>query len=257
MVVSSSRNGKSEDGWLKKMIKSVKDCPLKYREWRVSGGKLFKHVKPDFPSLGNPMENWKVVLPKPARLEGIKEAHEPSLAGHSGVFKTFSRVASKFYWPGMRNDISRFVRNCAICALYKPNLRPVDGLSFHPKPSKPWEVISSDLVGPFPRSTKGYSYVLVITDYLTKFPIVVPIRQATSIAIVREIEEKVFLLFGVPRIFICDNGAQYRSKLIRNLMSAYNVNVKYTSFYHARANLTERINRTLKTMLSIYASKDH
>lgn len=71
---------------------------------------------------------------------------------------------------------------------YKPNL----GLVLRPKSSKPWKVVSSDLISPLPRSTKGYSYVLVITDYLTKFPVVVPIRQATSNTIVREIGEKVF-----------------------------------------------------------------
>lgn len=115
---------------------------------------------------------------------------------------------------------------------------------------------SADLVGPLPRSSKGHSYILVVTDYLTKFPIVVPLRQATSGTIVREIEERIFLLFGVPRLFICDYGVQFRSGHFRNLMSTYKVTIKYTSFYHARANPTERINRTLKTMLSIYASED-
>lgn len=113
-------------------------------------------------------EYWKLVLPKSERLQQIKEAHEPPLAGHPGVYKTFNKVASKFYWPGIRSDISKIVRGCPVCAAYKPNLKPTDGLVSHQKPSKPWDLVSSELIGLPPRSSKGYSYVLVVTDYLTK-----------------------------------------------------------------------------------------
>lgn len=244
-----------EDRWYGKMLKVVQDTPLKFPSWRVISGRLFKHVKSDFPYLGHPSDNWKLVIPKAERQQKIREAHDPPLSGHCGIYKTFSRVASKFYWPKMRSDVATYVRNCYICAAFKPSQQPVDGLASHPKPSRPWEVVSSDIIGPLPRSSKGHSFILVVCDYLTKFPIVIPLRQATSSAVVREIEEKIFLLFGVPRVLICDNGAQYRSRVFRNLLESYHVTLKYTPFYHARANPAERINRSLKTMLGIYASQ--
>lgn len=73
------------------------------------------------------------------------------------------------------------------------------------------EILSLDLMEPLPRSSKGNQYVLVMTDYLTKFSFVVALRKATRSAIVRILEEDVFLLFGVPRIIIYDNGSHFRS----------------------------------------------
>lgn len=65
-------------------------------------------------------------------------------------------------------------------------------------------------MGPFPRSSKGNSYLLVIGDWFTKYTLPYPMRQATAKSIVKFIENQVFLVFGVPQFIICDNGIQYR-----------------------------------------------
>lgn len=75
------------------------------------------------------------------------------------------------------------------------------------------------------------------------------LRSATASMVVRKIEDD--LLFGLPRIIICDNGPQFQ-----NLMVQYGVKIKYTAYYNPRANPTERFNRTLKTMLATYVGED-
>lgn len=136
-----------EDRWYAKMLREVVKKPLKFLCWRVTDGTLFKPVKPDYKLLIGPSDDWKIVVAKPDRLATMREAHDPPLAGHSGVFKTFSRVAVKYYWPKMRADITKYVRNCEICTSYKRKQQPTIGMLSHPKPSRPWEMVSTDLMG--------------------------------------------------------------------------------------------------------------
>lgn len=128
-------------------------------------------------------------------------------------------------------------------------------ITAHPKVTRSWEMVSIDLIGPLPRFTKGNQYIFVITDYFSKFVLVFALRKALTDSIVRRIEEKTFLIFGVPRIIICDNGVQFRSRQFKALMEK--CTIKFTPFYHPRANPTERTNRTLETMLSMYVSDNH
>ena len=127
----------------------------------------------------------------------------------------------------------------------------------HPKATRPWEVISADLMGPLPRSKAGNSFILVVTDYLSKFALVFPLRRSSAELVVRKLEEDVFLLFGVPRVLIVDNGPQFRGKQLQKLAQTYRFKIKYSANYHPRANPTERTINTLKTMLSIYTNDNH
>ena len=45
----------------------------------------------------------------------MEEFHSSKIGGHSRVHRTVARIGAQFYWNGMRSDISKFVRECAIC----------------------------------------------------------------------------------------------------------------------------------------------
>lgn len=70
-------------------------------------------------------------------------------------------------------------------------------------------------------------------------------------------EDDVFLLFGVPKLILCDNGTQYRGSVFKNLTEKYAVKIRFNAHYHPQANPTECVNQTLKTMISMYVSENH
>lgn len=258
VATSKDQDHSLEDKWYQKVIENVRQKPLKFSGWRESEGKLWKHVSLQYPMLSRPADSWRLVIPKKDRRDIIISAHVPPTAGHTGVFKTFSRIAEKYYWPKMRNDVANFVRQCNICSMHKAGqARPVDKMVSHNKVGRPWEMISTDLVGPLPRSKQGYTFILVVTDYLSKFSLFFPLRKATGKAVSTILENEVFLVFGVPRIIICDNGPQYRCRQFLKMAEEYKCQVKFNALYHPRANPTERVNRTLKTMLAMYTSENH
>lgn len=117
-------------------------------------------------------------------------------------------------------------------------------------------MISTDIIGPFPRSSKGSTCVLEVVDYFSKYTLLFPMRKATAETVSRLIENEVFLVYGVPEILVTDNGRQYTSNIFTKLLKEYDVRVTYNAVYHPQANPTERTNRVIKTMISCYVQEN-
>lgn len=242
--------------WYKNMILKIRSNPLKYPNFRVSDSdELYKHLGKDY----SDTDGWKLVLPKSKRNDILKKYHdEPTTGGHLGIFKTYHRILSKYFWPGMKTDISKYVNKCKICSEQKPEQKLKAGLMGNkPNVERCWQYIATDLIGPLPRSTKGYQYILVICDYFSKFTLLFPLRKATASSIIKIMEEQVFLLFGVPEYLKCDNGVQFKSKEFNTLLKTYNVKLLLNPLYHPEPNFTERANRVIKTMISSYVGLNH
>lgn len=187
----------------------------------------------------------------------IKDNHDPPTCGHLGIFKTLARIAERYYWPNMRKDVAKYIAQCQVCLKTKSVQRPVSGhmLSEQPLCTRPWQILSIDLVGPLPRS--DYSYIFSVHDLFSKFVLFFPLRKATANGVVKWLKDHVLLLFGAPDQVIADNGPQFRSKLFTDLMERYKVKVRYTANYHPQANPVERNHRVLKTILTGYVEHDH
>lgn len=255
-VIEAIENQQPIDKWYTRTREKVEKYPLEFPKWRVEEGKLYKHA-PSYRSVDLPDDPWKLVVPKEQREELLKLYHDADTAGHLGIRKTCHRVVQKYYWPKMRVDIAKYVRRCAICEQTKPEQKAQAGLmGGHSLVTQPWQDICMDIIGPLPRSTKGNSYILVVADLYSKFALTYPMRQANAKKIVTLVEEGVFLMFGVPRRIICDNGVQFRSREFRQMIDRYGIRVSYTAYYHPQANPCERVNRVIKTMLMAYVKKD-
>lgn len=245
------------DKWYLDMVRRISENPLNYPKWRVEGQKIFKHVNSRCVGLGDSGDEWKLVVPKERRGKLLQEYHDLPTAGHMGIFKTFNRLAERFYWPKMRCDVARYVRTCETCQAVKVEPKKPAGLMLsNPKVSRPWQVISADLVGPFPKSKSGNMFVLAVSDYFSKFSLFFPLRRATSFAVTRKLVDEVFLLYGAPSLLLTDNGKQFVSREFKSACKEFGVKNRYNAAYHPQANPVERVNRVLKTMLKSYVGDD-
>ena len=247
-----------KDKWYLKMLQNISTRPLNHSLWRVEDNIIYHHTRNPYPGLDDPAYDWKIVVPKSHRLEIIKQHHDTPTSGHVGVYKTFHRLAQKYYWPKMKSDVARYIRNCQICLAQKPEQRRPAGLMCgRPDITKPWELISVDIVGPLPKSSSGYMYILSVQDYFSKFCIFLPMRTANSKTIVKLLEDNVFLLFGAPHMLLSDNGKQFTSNEFKNVAKEYNIKLINTPYYHPQANACERQHRVLKTILSSFVKDNH
>ncbi|CAD6221666.1 GSCOCG00012969001-RA-CDS, partial [Cotesia congregata] len=123
----------------------------------------------------------------------VRENHDVPSAGHLGIAKTIARVSSQYYWPRMRAEITSYVRQCGTCQAFKTSQQPPSAPMGTIPALKPWSVVSADVIGPKPRSSRGMSYLVVFQDKFSKWIEIQPLRQQTASAIATAFKERVLL----------------------------------------------------------------
>ena len=103
-----------------------------------------------------------------------------------------------------------------------------------------------DIVGPFPKAVGNKRYLLVGTDYFTKWV------EAKPLANIRDVDAKKFILgnivtrFGVPRTLISDNGLQFDSKAFRRHCCELGIANRYSTPAYPQGNgQAEAVNKVI------------
>lgn len=153
----------------------------------------------------------------------------------------------------MRADIRDYVSKCVVCKQAKAtNVNQIAPMGEYRESERPFQIISCDFMGPYPRSKLGNKYLIVIVDMFSKFIIVRAIRNSGAGKTIEVLKNDVFLKYGVPEILISDNGPQLRSEMFASFLSEFRVKHWLTASYHAQANPTEAANKTILTAIQSY-----
>lgn len=195
---------------------------------------------------------WKIFVPANKRGEVLKECHDDPLAMHGGQFKTLRRLRTLYYWPNMTQDARTHVQRCDTCKQSKAsNQDNMDTNAKYYDYEQPWKSISTDIIGPLPKTKAGNRQLLVVVDNLSKYVLLKPMKAATAEEIVRFIRDDVFYRYGVPNTLKSDNGKQFVSKVFHDFLSEHNVTHWRTPNYHPQANPTEAANKTIGNALRV------
>ncbi|KZR97300.1 Uncharacterized protein APZ42_007909, partial [Daphnia magna] len=141
--------------------------------------------------------------------------------------------------------VIEYVKKCLMC-----NKRKAVGGSkapLHPLPlvEGVWERIAMDIVGPIQESAKGYRYILVISDYASRFVFTVPMRNQTAQTIAKVLVNKIFTKYGSPEVVLTEQDTNFLSSLIQEVCKLFKVKQIRTTAYHPQTDgLVERFNRT-------------
>ena len=76
----------------------------------------------------------------------------------------------------MAADAAHTVRECTPCSKNRLRLLKQAGAMRLFRAVKPLEDLAIAILGPLPKSTKGYTFILLITDRFTKLTQAVPLR---------------------------------------------------------------------------------
>lgn len=118
-------------------------------------------------------------------------------------------------------------------------------------------MVEIDLMGPFPRSSKRNMYLLVFVDYFSRWVELFPLRKAMAESVTKILIQDVLTHWGVPDYLLSDQGPQFVANIFEQTCKELNLKHKMTTAYHPQTNLTERINRTLKTMIASFIGNNH
>lgn len=110
---------------------------------------------------------------------------------------------------------------------------------------------------PLPKTDDGNKYILVISDYFTKWTDAYPLRNFEALTVAEVIAEQFIAKWGVLEIIHSDQGRQYESRLFKELCDLLGTRQTRTTAFHPKSDgMGERYNKTLATTLTAYVS-DH
>jgi hypothetical protein len=93
------------------------------------------------------MYKKRVYIPNTLQGKVLQFVHSRSLVGHAGYNKTIHRARKDFFWPRMKVDLKRLIRECDNCQRVKAeNVSPAGLLQPLPNPERPWLSISMDFI---------------------------------------------------------------------------------------------------------------
>ena len=195
------------------------------------------------------------------KIQLIRDHHDTPVAGHPGRSKTFELLSRLYFWPTMRKDVDRYLKNCHTCQRSRTSRHaPFGTLRPLPIPNRAWEDISMDFVVGLPWSD-GFNAVLVVVCRLTKMRHFIPCRGTTSAQDLAQLYvNHVFRLHGLPKTITSDRGTQFVSHFWQALCRACGIISKLSTPYHPETNgQTERLNAVMEQYLRCYIKylQDH
>lgn len=197
----------------------------------------------------------RLVVPTDLREMVLLACHDELGGAHLGLNKTWAKVVSRFYWPGIKEDVTNWIESCSVCAARKPPKSTREVLHPITHPKIPFEQIGIDFLGPLPLTENGNKYVLVITDYATRWVEAFATSDMKADTVAKILIDEVICRHSAPHTILSDQGRSFLSNVVQEMCKYFKINKINTTPYHPQCNgLTERFNKTLCQMLSTYCN---
>ena len=103
-----------------------------------------------------------------------------------------------------------------------------------------------DIVGPFPTALGNKTYLLVGTNYFTKWVKTEPLANVSDVDVKRFIWKNIVTRFEVPHTLISDNGLQFDSKAFKQYCSDLGIKNRYSTPAYPQGNgQAEAVNKVV------------
>uniref|UniRef100_A0A2N9FH02 Uncharacterized protein n=1 Tax=Fagus sylvatica TaxID=28930 RepID=A0A2N9FH02_FAGSY len=167
----------------------------------------------------------------------LYEIHEGICGSHTGGRSLAHRaIGQGYWWPYMQKDAAQYVKRCEKCQLFAPAIhKPASQLNpiSSPWPFAQWGL---DLVGPLPRATGNRQWLIVATDYFTKWVEAEPLARITDSESRKFVWKNIITRFGIPRCFVSDNGTQFDSGPFKKYCSDFGIRNHFSSPAYPQGN---------------------
>lgn len=182
--------------------------------------------------------------------EIIKHYHEGK-TNHRGINECYLALSRRYYWPKMREEITKYINECTICGQTKYDRNPIKPqFNIVPPATKPFEIVHMDL---FTAQAEKY---LTFVDSFSKYGQAYHLRDGTAISIIQGL-----LNFsthhGLPLTIVTDNGTEFTNQLFAEFVRLHKINHHRTLAHSPNDNgIIERFHSTLLEHLRILRLKN-
>lgn len=190
-----------------------------------------------------------VVVPPSAAPAVVESLHRNlGTGGHAGKERILSMCKHRIWTPELERVVEQVCRECISCQ---------QGKTYHPRPRPsapepiltkyPWELLTVDIMGPFPTTMRGNRFVVTFVDAFSKFAVGIPTPNHTADTLAQLLTARIIHTFGVvPSNLLSDCGPELMSHTWQEVCRLLGIAVLHTSPYNPQCNgLNERIHRSL------------
>ena len=179
--------------------------------------------------------------------------HDPPTAGHPGISKTLALINKDYWWPGMKDTITNYIKGCTLCQSRKnhptnpkPPLFPILSDTY----TLPFESVAMDFIVKLPPSN-NYDTILTIMDTFSKASIFIPCNETID-------AEHTTLLYathvlphyGLPSRMISDRDPHFTASFTKELCKLLQIDQNISTAYHPQTDgRSEHTNQWLEQYL--------
>jgi hypothetical protein len=182
----------------------------------------------------------------------LKACHDDPCGGHFADKRTAYKILRMgYYWPSIFKDAKKYVKACDSCQrVGQPNHR--DEIPLNPQVVlEPFDRWALDFIGPINPPSNQKVYILVCTDYMTKWVEAKALHRATEEAVIKFLFTDIFTRFGMPRELVTDGGPPFSSHGFKATLQKYHIQQRMTTPYHPQANgQVESTNKVIEAILT-------
>jgi Integrase zinc binding domain len=186
--------------------------------------------------------------------------HDHIAAGHPGITKTLTTTRLHYWWPGMKDFITQYIKGCTTCQMTKINTHPSKP-AFFPittdPTALPFQVIALDFITDLPTS-QGYDSILMVTDHnCSKVSFLIPCKKTITAEETAELYAHTIVPhYGLPTQIISDRDPHFRSKFITMLCKTFNIHQNMSTTNHPQTDgQSEHTNQQMEQGLRVLTSK--
>lgn len=208
------------------------------REYILEDGRIYK----------NTTEGIRWVVPHGLRRDIVRSAHDET--GHFSVEKTLNKIRENYWFSGMRAYVQRYIQCCIPCLYNKKRSGAKPGY-LHPieKVTRPFHTLHLDHLGPFVKSSRQNSYIIVAVESFTKYLLLKATRTTETRNVISFLNEIIYT-YGTPTRIITDRGTAFTSQKFAKFCEEAGIKHVLNAVATPRANgQVERFNRTILTAL--------
>lgn len=156
----------------------------------------------------------------------------------------------------MESDIKEYVTCCQKCILAKTldssARAPLESI----RTSAHMELVCLDFWSAEDSKQRSVD-ALIVTDHLTKLAHAFPCTNQTAKQVAKNLRDHVFCVYGFPERVQSDQGANFESEPVAELLRLSEVIKSHTTAYHPMGNGgNKRFNRTVGSMLQSLLLKE-
>ena len=141
--------------------------------------------------------------------EMISQNHDSIYASHPGRKRTLDVICIRYWWPRMRQDVDKHVRECDECQRRKQGHEYRAPLGEVREPTYPFETTSMDICGPCPLTPRKNKYLLTFICNFTKYAEAIPIPDMTAEVCARGYATQIIARHGTGSILVTDHGRSF------------------------------------------------